>query len=222
MAFPIDFATAQKCAVLQAEGVARNAKDKKPAQKYKPINLSRGWPNADLHPTRQLNDAADTVLQNKVLSEPALQYGPDPGYEPLRQSISAWLSHFYGAKDEPSRITITGGASQNLANVLAGFTDPNITKRIWMVTPTYYLASRIFEDAGFAGRLRAVPEDAAGIDVEYLTRELDKLEDEEARGPVNECGSYVQLAKCLLSSIILARDDICRLSARVAEHQDYD
>ena len=74
MAWPIDFATAQSSAVLQAEGVARNAKDKKPAQKYKPINLSRGWPNADLHPTRQLNDAADTVLQNRVLSEPALQY----------------------------------------------------------------------------------------------------------------------------------------------------
>ena len=193
MSWPIDFATAQNCAVLRGEGVARNAIDKKPAQKCKPINLSRGWPNADLHPTRQLNDAADTVLQNKVLSEPALQYGPDPGYEPLRQSISAWLSHFYGAKNDPNRITITGGASQNLANVLAGFTDPNITKRIWMVTPTYYLASRIFEDAGFAGRLRAVPEDDVGIDVEYLTRELHKLKDEDPRGPVCGWGSYVQL-----------------------------
>lgn len=54
-----------------------------------------------------------------------------------------------------------------------------------MATPTYYLASRIFEDAGFAGRLRAVHEDEGGLDVKYLAQELKKLQDEEPRGPVS-------------------------------------
>ncbi|KFY28994.1 hypothetical protein V493_02590 [Pseudogymnoascus sp. VKM F-4281 (FW-2241)] len=44
-------------------------------------------------------------------------------------------------------------------------------------------SKRIFEDAGFAGKLRAVREDDEGIDVEALERELRLLEKEEPRGP---------------------------------------
>ena len=45
-----------------------------------------------------------------------------------------------------------------------------------MVAPTYFFACGIFEDAGFAGRLRAVREDAQGIDLEGFERML--VEDE--------------------------------------------
>jgi len=46
-----------------------------------------------------------------------------------------------------------------------------------MVAPTYYLACRIFDDAGFANRLRAVPEDQEGIDIEFLERALREAEE---------------------------------------------
>ena len=46
-----------------------------------------------------------------------------------------------------------------------------------MVAPTYFLACRIFEDAGFHGRLRAVAEDEEGIDVELLGRKIQESED---------------------------------------------
>lgn len=45
-----------------------------------------------------------------------------------------------------------------------------------MVSPTYYNACRIFEDSGFHSRLRAVPEDEEGLDIEYLKQAMDKSE----------------------------------------------
>jgi DNA-binding transcriptional MocR family regulator len=46
-----------------------------------------------------------------------------------------------------------------------------------MVAPTYYLACRIFADAGFDGRLRGVLEDEEGIDLEYLEEGLRESEE---------------------------------------------
>ena len=47
-----------------------------------------------------------------------------------------------------------------------------------MVSPTYFLACRIFEDNGFRGCLRSVPEDEEGLDITYLRKELKKSETE--------------------------------------------
>lgn len=81
------------------------------------------------------------------------------------------------------RITITGGASQNLACILQTFTDPGYTRNIWIVAPAYMLAFRIFGDAGFEKKLRAAPEDAEGLDVAYLRQAIEKSEkDAQAKG----------------------------------------
>lgn len=45
-----------------------------------------------------------------------------------------------------------------------------------MVSPTYFLACRIFEDSGFHGRLRSVPEDEEGVDINYLRKALRQSE----------------------------------------------
>lgn len=39
------------------------------------------------------------------------------------------------------------------------------------------LAFRIFDDSGFSKKLRAIPEDDEGIDIEYLKQEIKKSED---------------------------------------------
>ena len=96
---------------------------------------------------------------------PGLCYGPDPGFQPLRESIQKWTGEFFGSGEQSEvaagvglnvegegekigdRICITGGASQNLACVLQVFSDPVFTK-VWMVAPCYFLACRIFEDSG--------------------------------------------------------------------------
>ncbi|KAI4103738.1 MAG: hypothetical protein L6R37_003666 [Teloschistes peruensis] len=138
------------------------------------INLLRGWPNQSLLPVNQIKAAAVAALSDASVSTPALLYGPDPGYEPLRESIARWLSRFYqleaavGAK----RICITGGASQNLACLLQVFSDPLYTRNVWLVSPTYFRVCPIFHDNAFQGRLRSVPEDEQGIDIDFLRQRL--------------------------------------------------
>lgn len=149
----------------------------------KPINLLRGWPSTTLLPASALQRSASAVLGTPSVAAPALLYGPDSGYQPLRESLASWLSRFYGTAaaaaagaGDPERIAVTGGASQNVACILQSFTDPAYTRAVWMVAPAYYLACPIFADSGFGGRLRAVPEDPEGIDLEWLERGLLSME----------------------------------------------
>lgn len=153
----------------------------------KPINLLRGWPAPSLLPAAALSRASTAVLSDPDVYVPALQYGPDPGYQPLREALASWLGRFYRhhsrTPPSPDRIAITGGASQSIACLLQSFTDPSYTRAVWMVAPCYFLACPIFADGGFAGRMRAVPEDAQGIDLAFLEREIAKVEDAEKGAP---------------------------------------
>ncbi|EAT90668.2 hypothetical protein SNOG_02456 [Parastagonospora nodorum SN15] len=107
-------------------------------------------------------------------------YGPDPGDPRLLKNVSQWLTSFYQPAEAitEDRICITGGASQNMACLLQVFSDPGFTRNVWIVAPAYMLSFRIFEDAGFQKKLRAVPEDDEGIDIEYLRQEIKKSEDQ--------------------------------------------
>lgn len=149
--------------------------------------MVRSWPNLSLLPTQLLNKATHNVLQNKAIAHPALCYGPDDGDPRLRKNVASWLTNFYQpiAPISQERICITGGASQNLACLLQVFSDPIYTRHIWIVSPAYMLCFRIFEDAGFYTRLRAVPEDDEGIDIDFLTREIRKSE-EQAKSEGND------------------------------------
>lgn len=146
------------------------------------INLLRGWPSTSLLPIELLKKAAKDVLSDTSISYPGLLYGPDAGHPRLREALSVWLTEFYGPPKpiKSERIAITGGASQNLGSLLQVFTDAIYTRHVWLVAPAYMLAFRIFEDAGFGGKMRAVPEDEDGIDIAFLRRALRKSE-EKAR-----------------------------------------
>ncbi|KOS41110.1 hypothetical protein ACN38_g8045 [Penicillium nordicum] len=121
-----------------------------------------------------LTAASAAVMADPKIQADALIYGPDEGYAPLRQHVAEWLTSFYQPPGPipAERICITGGASQNLACILQVYTDPVYTRNVWMVAPTYFLACRMMDDAGFTGRMRAIPEDESGIDLAYLRREL--------------------------------------------------
>lgn len=150
------------------------------------INLFNGHPNPTLLPTSQIKAASVAAFSNLDVLHSGLSYGPDLGYEPLRQQLATFLTQFYSPHKPTSskRICVTGGASQNLACVLQVFSDPLFTK-VWMVSPVYYLACRVFEDHGFHSRMRAVPEDEEGINIAFLREELQKSDEKEnAQGNV--------------------------------------
>lgn len=140
------------------------------------IDLFCGWPSPSLLPTDALSDGFAAVMRDPSIRTPGLMYGPDEGHGPLRQHIAQWLTSSYKPPGPVTadRICITGGASQNLACVLQVFSDPGYTRNVWLVAPTYHLVCRIFDDAGFAGRLRAIPQDGpdGGLDLKYLRREM--------------------------------------------------
>jgi DNA-binding transcriptional MocR family regulator len=147
------------------------------------INLLRGWPAPELLPVGLLRDSCVELFEDPDVYIPALQYGPDPGPEELREELSHWLARTYNVAPDASRLCITGGASQNLARILQTFTDPHYTRAVWMVAPCYFMACPIFEDAGFAGRLKAVPEDAEGIDIEHLASRLRAMDSDNSPQP---------------------------------------
>ncbi|GAB7359857.1 hypothetical protein MBLNU230_g7385t1 [Neophaeotheca triangularis] len=143
-----------------------------------PINLLRGWPNTSLLPVSLIQSAANAALSDPSVAHPGLLYGPDEGYASAREAMANWLTDFYRPPSPTTseRICITGGASQNLGCLLSVYTDPGYTSTIWIAAPAYYLAFRVFQDAGFAERMRAVPEDEGGVDVKVLRQELEKSE----------------------------------------------
>lgn len=158
------------------------------------INLIRGWPAPRQLPADLLKAAADRALADPAVFVPGLQYAPDPGFQPLREELAAFLNARYyhpqgggefAPDPDPARICISGGASQNLACILGSYTDPGFTRAVWAVAPCYHLSNPIFEDAGFRGRLRAVPEDDEGIDLEWLERGLKSFGPDEPAEPVS-------------------------------------
>jgi DNA-binding transcriptional MocR family regulator len=146
-----------------------------------------------LLPTQLLDKATHNVLKKEPVAYPAMCYGPDSGDPRLRKNIAQWLTKFYQPAEPvtEARICISGGASQNLACLLQDFTDPMYTRNVWIVAPAYMLAFRIFEDAGFHKKLRAVPEDNEGIDMEFLRSQIKKSEDKATSEKNDEPVSFL-------------------------------
>lgn len=159
------------------------------------IDLLSGWPAQATFPTTQLSAAAVSVLNSPDVYRAGLNYGDDGGFLPLRQNLSRFLKEFYtpGKDASADRVCITGGASQNLACILQVFTDPQVTRAVWVIEPSYYLAFRIFEDSGFHGdRLRGVPSGEGGVDLTLLEKGIKQVESLTADRTV----SYVDLYLC--------------------------
>lgn len=146
------------------------------ASSLEPINLQGGWPTPRLHPVEAMKSAAAKVFGGQDAKD-KLQYGPEHGDASLRAALCDWLSQTYkpiGLPLSTGEVMVTNGASNGLATILQKHADPGVTRNIWIVEPTYFLACPVFRDAGFTGRIRGVPEGAGGVDLSYLRSALNE------------------------------------------------
>ncbi|OBA22274.1 PLP-dependent transferase [Metschnikowia bicuspidata var. bicuspidata NRRL YB-4993] len=154
----------------------------------RPINFFKGHPTLTLLPNQELADAYRRVLVEQNFShsdnDPSnrypLEYGTDPGNLSTRETILQWSNSRYGRKtDDPDVVNLTAGSSCGAANILLACTRSNITKHVFLVSPTYFLINYAFIDAGFEGQMSAVMETAGeeyDIDIAGLEQKLQELD----------------------------------------------
>lgn len=154
------------------------------------INFFKGHPTTRLLPGKELSETFTQVLnqnydqyEDDADNQHPLAYGTDPGNLDIRTTISKWIGSFYNRDDDPKCINLTAGASYGMANILTAFTNTNITKQAFIVTPTYFLINGTFLDVEFEGKLTAIDEtkhypsstSKYDIDLEYLESKLKEF-----------------------------------------------
>ncbi|MGI6603741.1 MAG: PLP-dependent aminotransferase family protein [Firmicutes bacterium] len=134
------------------------------------ISLAGGFPAAEMFSLTEVREIADRILATK--GEVALQYGPTPGFTPLREYLSERMKKSFAAQVAPEEIVITSGALQGLdliCRVLLTPGDIVITE-----APTYVGALQTF--SGFGAQVEEIPTDDEGMQVDLLAERLQELE----------------------------------------------
>jgi 2-aminoadipate transaminase len=127
------------------------------------ISFARGVPAPECLPVAELADCARAAIERDGAE--ILNYGPVGGYGPLRE----WIAERHGV--EPGRVLVTNGSLQGLNLLLERFAARG---RILVEAPTYDRPLKIAARLGV--RVRAIPQDGDGLD-------MDALEDELRRDP---------------------------------------
>ncbi|KAI5964556.1 YEY2 [Candida theae] len=150
------------------------------------INFLKGHPSRAIIPVKEIANAYNRVLlDSDYLSydtdpnnQHPLAYGTDPGNLDVRTTIANWINDKYNITSTTADlINLTAGASYGVANILASTTTPQLTKKAFVVTPTYFLINNVFVDAGLGDELIAINETLSGeyeLDLEKLESELKK------------------------------------------------
>jgi len=119
----------------------------------KPINFTRGVPPAEAFPTQQIQQCAETILEQQ--SSVILQYHPAYGYLPLRE----WLGAKYGIS--PENLLVSNGSLQIHAFLAECLTSPG--EAVLVEKPSYDRAITAFRRRGL--EVVGVPLEADGYDL---------------------------------------------------------
>ncbi len=132
------------------------------------IPFAAGNPAPEAFPTQAVAEISARLLAERPID--CLQYSISEGYGPLRERVAADLRHRLGAGTGTDALIITSGAQQVMdlaAKVLCNESDCVITE-----TPSFIGSLNTFRSYGV--RLRGVPLEADGMDVDALERTLQE------------------------------------------------
>jgi 2-aminoadipate transaminase len=131
------------------------------------ISFAGGLPAAELFPIPQVKAAVDAVLQR--LGGKCLQYGETEGVPELREWVANHFSR-NGVQITADNVLITTGAQQGLDLVGRVFLDES--DRAVVEAPTYLALLSAWRP--YVGEFLAVPSDEQGMQVDALSKLLEK------------------------------------------------
>jgi len=127
---------------------------------------------SELHPFRPCLPAFEAFpfkLWEKVmarrwrqLTANTLNYGQAAGYQPLREAIAHYVGLARGVQCEAAQVMVVAGAQQAIDLAARVLIDPHDS--VWIEDPAYLGARHALLGAG--ARLRPIPVDHEGLDVE--------------------------------------------------------
>jgi DNA-binding transcriptional MocR family regulator len=125
------------------------------------ISFARGVPGSDCLPVEEIAECTQAVLQRA--ERDAIQYGPAPGFPPLRELLAE--RH----RVEPTRIFASNGSLQGLVFLATHLLEGG-SRRVLVEAPTYDRPLRILARLG--ADVRGIPMDDHGLDPDALEHEL--------------------------------------------------
>lgn len=135
------------------------------------ISFGGGLPDPDLFPIEDIIDITKDVLTNKGYL--ALQYGPTKGEDDMLDALKQHMAEF-GDHASTEEICITSSSQQGLDLLSMLFLDEN--EPIIMELPSYLGAIQAFKRSG--ADMRGIPMDDEGMDIEFLIKVLDELQNQ--------------------------------------------
>ncbi|MBR3149453.1 MAG: PLP-dependent aminotransferase family protein [Eubacterium sp.] len=131
------------------------------------IAFAGGSPAVEAFPTNEVTKLSNEILTENPVS--ALVYGVSEGYQPLRDTVKAWLSEREGVIGADDEVMITSGGTQVMdlcARVLCSEGDTVICEE-----PSFVGSLNCFRSHGL--KLAGVPIDDDGMNIDAL-REVVK------------------------------------------------
>lgn len=132
------------------------------------VSLSAGNPAPDAFPIEEIREISERILRDTPIT--ALQYGVSEGYQPLRDTLKAYLKEKHGIGSDDDELIIVSGAQQVMD--IAAKTFLNEHDVLVCEAPSFVGALNTFRS--YNTDLVGVTVESDGMNMEELEKVLDE------------------------------------------------